>query len=101
VKLNPRGSTRCLRSWSGIHRIFGDSRCSPGLFWNHCPSLPCNPASQTESGGVSQGEFTGQKRVRVFTYAFVRIHRVFLLAHRHMHAYVASYSSVIHGVSRA
>ena len=43
----------------------------------------------------------GQKRVRVFTYAFVRIHRVFLLDKSHMHAYVASYSSVIQGVSLA
>jgi hypothetical protein len=63
------------------------------------PALePCfaNPVWQCFAG-----QFAGQKSVRVFTLGFMRIHGVFLLTHGHMHAYVASYYRVIHGVSRA
>ena len=89
------------KAHAGSGRPALTSRCSLGLFSNHCPSLPRNPASQTQSGSASQGEFAGQKSVRVFAYAFMRIQGLFLLVQRHMHVRVASSFPGIHGGSRA
>ena len=41
------------KAHAGSGRPALTSRCSLGLFLNHCPTLPCNHASQTESGSVS------------------------------------------------